>query len=278
MRRLSLVIVNYHSAQSLNASLTSLSETNVDSNLEVFVVNNGSGHELASVWKTSKFRIQWIQNHSNIGFAAAANVGFRASSRDFVLVLNPDVLVQTEALETLLETLTLNPDAAIALPRLNNPDGSLQYSCRRFYDFTTLLMRRAPFNKIVPDHPAIREHLMLDWDHQTVAEVDWGLGAAMLVRRDAISEANLFDERFFLYFEDVDLCLRMRRQGWKVLYNPAAAFVHEHQRESGQTWNFAAKRHHLVSLMKFLCKHHGRLHTEPKSGKEKSSALPSRRN
>src|SRR5262245_46871519 len=231
MRQLSLVIVNYQSTRSLQHCLTGLFETMLDSDLAIFVVNNDSAQELASVSSSSKSPVHWIQNPSNLGFAAAVNIGFRASSRDFVLVLNPDVCVRTGALRTLFDTLALNSDAAIALPRLNNPDGSLQYSCRRFYNLKTLILRRAPFNKIAPDHPAIREHLMLDWDHQTLAEVDWGLGAAMLVRRAAISEANLFDERFFLYFEDVDLCLRMRQQGWKVLYNPAAIFVHQHRRE-----------------------------------------------
>jgi N-acetylglucosaminyl-diphospho-decaprenol L-rhamnosyltransferase len=278
MRQLSIVIVNYHSTQSLKTCLAALSGTNVDSDIEVFVVNNDSAQELASVSHPPKPWIHWIHNRSNLGFAAAANIGFRASSWDFVLVLNPDILVLAQALETLLDSLKLHADAAIALPRLNNPDGSLQYSCRRFYDFTTLMMRRAPFNKIVPDHPTVRDHLMLDWDHQSLAEVDWGLGAAMLVRRAAIPGADLFDERFFLYFEDVDLCLRTRRQGWKVLYNPEAIFVHQHQRESGQTWNFAAKRHHFVSLLKFLWKHQGQLRTEPRPEKEKSSALQSPRN
>jgi GT2 family glycosyltransferase len=92
------------------------------------------------------------------------------------------------------------------------------------------------------------------------------------------AEANLFDEQFFLYFGDVDLCLRMRRKGWKVLYNPAANFVHQHQRESSQTWNYAAKRHHFVSLMKFLWKHRRRLRREPRQERERSSTLQSRRN
>jgi N-acetylglucosaminyl-diphospho-decaprenol L-rhamnosyltransferase len=278
MSRLSIVIVNYHSTQSLKSCLASLSGTNADLDLEVVVVNNDSHQELASVSNPPGSGIHLIQNRSNLGFAAAANIGFRASRRDFVLILNPDVLVQAQALETLLDTLTLNAEAAIALPRLSNPDGSLQYSCRRFYDFTTLMMRRAPFNKMVPGHRAVRDHLMLDWDHQSLAEVDWGLGAAMLVRRAAIGEADLFDERFFLYFEDVDLCLTMQRKGWKVLYNPAAIFVHQHQRESSQTWNYAAKRHHFVSLMKFLWKHRGRLRREPRQETERSSTLQSRRN
>jgi len=277
MKQLSIIIVNYRRCQLLGACLASIAGTRSDSELEVFVVNNGSPGELELLSPQRQPWVHLIQNPANFGFAAAVNIGFRASRRDFVLVLNPDVFVGQQSLEILLDTLRCNGDAAIALPRLNNSDGTLQYSCRRFYTFTTLMMRRAPLNKIVPDHPAVREHLMLDWDHQSLSEVDWGLGAAMLVRRAAIGQADLFDERFFLYFEDVDLCLRMCQQGWRVLYNPAAIMVHQHQRESGQPWNYGAKRHHFFSLMKFLWKHRGKLHRELRPEREKSSALQSRR-
>ncbi len=278
MKQLSIVIVNYRCGRLLGTCLANIAERRCGSDLDVLVVNNGSPAELELLDRQGQPWIHVIQNSANRGFAAAANMGFRASDRAFVLVLNPDVFVGPKSLEVLLDTLRCNEDAAVALPRLNNPDGTLQYSCRRFYNFTTLMMRRAPLNKILPNHPAVRDHLMLQWDHQSLSEVDWGLGAAMLVRRAAIEGEDLFDERFFLYFEDVDLCLRMRQQGWRILYNPAAVMVHQHQRESGQSWNYSAKRYHFFSLVKFLWKHRGKLRTEPRSGRERSSALQSRRN
>jgi N-acetylglucosaminyl-diphospho-decaprenol L-rhamnosyltransferase len=255
---LSVIVVNYRSVEFLKSCLASLSQTIPSTDSEVLVINNEVTLELARMLNPRWPNVQFLQNNANLGFAAGANLGFRKSHGEFVLILNPDVLAQDQAIETLLDTLKTNPEAAIALPRLSNPDGSLQYSCRRFYTYTTLLMRRTPFKRIFPNHPAVRNHLMLDWDHQSLAEVDWGLGAAMLVRRSAIRESCLFDERFFLYFEDVDLCLRMRRQGWKVIYNPAAILIHQHQRESAD-WNYLAKRHHFVSLIKFLWKYRLRL-------------------
>ena len=96
---------------------------------------------------------------------------------------------------------------------------------------------------------------MLDWNHETLSAVDWGLGAAMLIRRDAVGVEDLLDERFFLYFEDVDLCIRMWKKGWKVLYNPKACMIHDHRRESAVHWWHPAKRHHFISLIKFLWKH-----------------------
>jgi GT2 family glycosyltransferase len=100
---------------------------------------------------------------------------------------------------------------------------------------------------------------MQDWDHADVADVDWGLGAAMLVRKMALPGGQLFDERFFLYFEDVDLCLRLHRSGWKVAYNPKAVMIHQHRRDSAEAGALLAKLHHLRSLTKFLWKYRFRL-------------------
>ena len=96
---------------------------------------------------------------------------------------------------------------------------------------------------------------MMDWDHADTREVDWVLGGAMMLRRDAIPKGNVMDERFFLYFEDVDLCLRLQKAGWKVMYYPDAVMVHHHQRASAKKiWN-RAKFEHLKSWIKFSWKH-----------------------
>ena len=259
MSRMSIVIVNYRSGQDLASCLRSLVRNAGRLDYEIFVVNNDRPEDLAPVSDLESARIQVIQNRSNRGFAAAANQGFRQARGSFLLLLNPDVRVEGGALEILADTLEQHPDAAVALPRLNSPDGSLQYSCRRFYTLATLLMRRAPFRRFWSKHPGLHRHLMADWDHRSLSEVDWGLGAAMLVRRAATQSNALMDERFFLYFEDVDLCKSLWDRGWKVLYNPAACMVHGHRRDSARGWRLGAKRHHLFSLLKFLWKHRLRL-------------------
>jgi GT2 family glycosyltransferase len=259
MSLLSVIIVNYRSGELLKDCLTALFDASPSLDLEVFVINNDTTHDLAPVLNQEWSKVEFIQNRSNLGFAAGANIGFRKSQREFVLVLNPDVIVEDQSVETLVNSLRDNADAGLVLPLLRNPDGTLQYSCRRFYSYTALVMRRAPFNRFFPGHAAVRKHLMLDWNHDSLARVDWGLGAAMLVRRSALQEPWLFDERFFLYFEDVDLCLRLRRRGWKVLYDPRASMVHHHRRESARHLFHPAKRHHFLSLWKFLWKYRFRL-------------------
>jgi GT2 family glycosyltransferase len=259
MTLLSVVIVNYRSGELLNACLEALfSEVN-RRDCEVLVVNNDRASDLSSVQALRKPGVLTIQNGANVGFGAAANIGFKQSKGEFLLMLNPDVLVRPGAVKMLLEAMQSHPDVGIALPQLRNPDESLQYSCRQFYTWSALWMRRGPWRRRLASHPSVRRHLMQEWDHASLAEVDWGLGAAMLVRRKAVPGAQLFDERFFLYFEDVDLCWRLRRAGWKVVYNPAAVMIHQHRRDSAQAGASLAKLHHLGSLMKFLWKYRFRL-------------------
>lgn len=259
MTLLSVVIVNYQSGELLNVCLEALFQHFRSSRFEVIVVNNDHAPELRSVLGRDKLGMRIVQNASNVGFGAAANIGFKESNGEFVLLLNPDVEVGPGALEVMLEAMQLHRNIGIVLPQLRNPDGSLQYSCRRFYTWKTLWMRRGPWRQRLASHPAVRQHLMQDWDHASLADVDWGLGAAMLVRRQAVPGTHLFDERFFLYFEDVDLCLRIHRAGWRVVYHPDAVMSHQHRRDSARKGALLAKVRHLGSLMKFLWKYRFRL-------------------
>lgn len=259
MSLLSIIIVNYRSGALLNACLDAIAQAAPAIEPETLIVNNDPADDLSAVRARGWPRLQIIQNDCNLGFGAAANRGFQRSRGEFILLLNPDVRTGTGSIGALLETMQQNPKAGLALPQLQNPDGSLQYSCRRFYTYRTLFLRRGLWKTLFSSHPHVARHLMLDWDHQSLQPVDWGLGAAMLVRREAVQPAGLFDERFFLYFEDVDLCLRLHRTGWQVLYNPAAVMIHEHRRDSARPGSWLAKRHHFVSLTKFLWKHRFRL-------------------
>ena len=253
MSLLSVVIVNYRSEDLLQSCLTSLfgNDSLVDD--QIFVVNNGVPEELASFEKSAWPKLRLIQNPSNLGFGRAANRGYHSSQSEFVLLLNPDVRVEPQAVHRLLQTMQANLKAGIVLPRLKNPDGALQYSCRRFYSYQTLLMRRGPWKNRFSNHRLVRQHLMMDWDHKSLKVVDWGLGAAMMIRRSAAGR-ELFDERFFLYFEDVDLCFGIHKRGWKVLYNPDAGMVHHHLRESAKAYSLRVKGYHFLSMMKFLWK------------------------
>ena len=258
MSLLSVIIVNFRSGDLLQSCLTSLlsSDTVVDD--QIFVINNGIPEEMASFNEADWPNLRLIQSPSNLGFGRAANKGYHSSQSEYVLLLNPDVRVEPQALQVLLQTIQADLKAGIVLPKLKYPDGTLQYSCRRFYSYQTLLMRRGPWKNRFANHRLVRQHLMMDWDHNNLMTVDWGLGAAMMIRRSAAGP-ELFDERYFLYFEDVDLCFRIHENGWKVVYNPAAGMVHQHLRESANNFSWRAKGYHFRSMMKFLWKQKLRL-------------------
>lgn len=256
MPSLLIILVNYHSSEELRACLKSLQDSPLRRCSSEILVANNDRESAVSPWLAREFPwARLIQNRRNLGFSVAVNRGVKAHPSEAVLVMNPDVRVVPGTLDRLFATLQENPRAAIVAPKLQNPDGTLQYSCRRFYTGPALLFRRFPFNRLYPNHPSVRSHLMLEWDHQELREVDWALGGALLVRREATGEGPLFDPRFFLYFEDVDLCLRMKKAGWQVLYDPRAVMVHGHKRDSAGRLFHSAKRHHLVSLIHFLHKH-----------------------
>jgi GT2 family glycosyltransferase/lipopolysaccharide/colanic/teichoic acid biosynthesis glycosyltransferase len=248
--QVSVVIVNFRTEDFLRACLESL-RASTSRDLDVVVVDNSRGggarEILASCFPGGKL----IENPRNLGYARAVNQGLAAFDSEFVFIVNPDTVADAGALDRMLEFAATRPDAGIVAPKLLNPDGTVQMSCRRFYTLKTIMLRRTFLGKIFKDSPSVRQHLMLDWDHNSTAVVDWVMGAAMLVRRAAISEVGPMDERFFLYFEDVDWCYRMQAAGWKVYYYPASTLVHHYRRQSAAARFGQAKRAHMASWLRF---------------------------
>ena len=251
--QLSVIIVNYNTEQLLESCLSSLFANSPLCSMEVIVVDNHSMD--GSVQMLEKFtEVRLIVENANRGFARAANHGYALSRGAYCLILNPDVIILPDSIQTLWEYMKSSKDAGIVFPKLLNPDGSLQYSCRTFHTTWTILMRRTPLGKMFPKSKILRDHLMMDWDHNSIREVDWALGASMMVRKSAISRNELFDELYFLYFEEVDLCYRMKKTPWKVVYNPEATMIHCHLRESAGRGFNRQKREVIRSWIKFRLK------------------------
>ncbi len=199
---------------------------------EVIVVDNDSQDNSWHLLRKEFPGLILIGNPSNLGFGRAVNQGFRMARGKYIMILNPDVTLLPGSVEKAIHFMEEHPEVALLLPKLLNPDGTLQFSCRTFPNFPAFFYRRTPLGKFFPNHKIIREHLMLDWEHDEVREVDWGMGACMFLRREDLEDKNIFDERFFLYFEDIDLCFRLKNEGRKVIYYPEATMVHAHARES----------------------------------------------
>jgi hypothetical protein len=251
---LSIILVTYNHRDFILPCLRSLGSISRNLNPEIILVDNHSSDGTGQLVRQHFRQARLIENSKNLGLARAVNQAFRESRGEFVLLLNPDVQVLPGAIEKMAAYLRDDGKTGVLLPKLINPDGSLQYSCRTFCHPITFFLRRAPLSWVFSDHRAVRHHLMMDWDHQDIRQVDWGLGACMLIRREALGETQILDERFFLYFEDIDLCFSLRKSGWKTIYYPESVMVHRYQRESAGGLFNRAKWEHLKSLIKFYFK------------------------
>ncbi|MDI6739923.1 MAG: glycosyltransferase, partial [Candidatus Edwardsbacteria bacterium] len=254
---LCITIVNFNSHILLDRCLSSIFRHPPQCRFKVVVVDNGSGDSSLELARDRYPQVDWVANRNNLGYARAVSQAFRLVRAGNFLLLNPDVELLEDSADQLVGFMRDHPEAGIAGAKLFYPTGGLQPSARRFYTLGSLLWRRTALGKLFPNARINREHLMADWDHNSVRLVDWLLGTSMMVRRAAVNDVGLMDERFFLYFEDVDWCYRFRRAGWSVCYVPQARMIHQHLRESAHRGLSRSKLEHLKSLIRFVAKYRG---------------------
>ncbi|MFH1220520.1 MAG: glycosyltransferase [Candidatus Eisenbacteria bacterium] len=250
----SIIIVSYNTRDFLSTCLRALRERTHDVSYEVIVIDNASADGSAEMIEREFPEVTLVKNAVNHGYAKAVNQGIDRSRGRYFLILNPDIEVTEGSVGHLWSFMQRSAQVGIAGAKLVYPDGSLQMSSRTFYTLKTVLLRRTLLGKIFPNAGAVRDHLMLDWDHNSERQVDWVLGACMMVRREAYEGLGGMDERFFLYLEDVDWCYRMKKHGWKVYYVPSAVMKHFHRRESARLFPDRKLVAHLFSTFRFLDK------------------------
>jgi GT2 family glycosyltransferase len=253
---LSIIIISHNHARYLPACLGSLLYAAGRLAMEVFVVDNCSTDGTAEVARAHFPSVQVIVNPAPRGFAANNNAAIRLSWGRYILLLNPDTVVQEGALETLVAYMDAHPGVGICGPQLCFPDGLVQPSCRRFPTWRSTLARRTPLRRFLWNSSLNAYHLMADFDHAREQAVDWMLGACLMARRAAIEDVGLLDEGFFLYVEDIDWCYRMYRHGWSVVYVPSARVVHHHLAETDRRWLTWRTWTHYRSMARFVWKHY----------------------
>jgi GT2 family glycosyltransferase len=249
---LSIIIVTHNSRSPVERCLASIEAHPPAGAFEILVIDNASGDGTPDMIAERFASVGLVRNRDNIGYSRGVNQGIRASKGRHLLVLNPDIVVDEGSIDRLVAFLERTPDAGIAASKLVYPDGRLQFSCRRFYNFTVLLLRRTFLGRLFPKAGPLREHLMMDYDHESARKVDWVIGACMLVRREAIERVGYMDERFFLYFEDLDWCYRMGKHGWSVYYVPESVMVHSYERSSAKSLFRKPFLIHLLSMLRYI--------------------------
>lgn len=229
-RRISAIIVNYNAGPELEAALQSIAGELGSVDWEAVVVDNassdGSGSAVASFAPNARL----LRNDRNVGFARAVNQGLAMTTAPLVLIMNPDCRLAAGAMRALETELTAHPGCAIAGPRILNPDGSVQGSARGDPDMLTGLFGRSTLLRRTLPNASISKRNVVSGEDLRGGErslvVDWISGACMLARREALQHVGGFDERYFLYWEDADLCKRLRASGYHVRYVPGGTAIH----------------------------------------------------
>ncbi len=251
MIKASIVILTWNSTDLLQGCLASLPQAVTYSPVEVIVVDNGSRGETPA---SLRFAFPWMQlvvNRGNRGVAPGRNQGMRLTQGEYVVLLDDDTVVPPAALDRLVAYMDTHPEVGVCGPRLVDGDGQLQLTCRLFPTLGEKIARQFPFAFA---QRMRREAELAEWDHKTIREVDYMIGACQVIRRTALAEVGLLDEHIFYGPEDVDLCLRLRQAGWKVVYNPEAVVVHKERRVARSFFSALSWRHFL-GLSYFFWKH-----------------------
>ncbi len=249
MTRVGAVVVNYNTCDHLLRCVRAL---RADGVTEVVVVDNASADGSGDALERADPDAVLLSMASNLGYGTAANRGVAAGEADYVLILNPDAEVEPGTTKVLTEALDRDPRLAVVGPRMENLDGSLYPSARCFPNLVDAA-GHAFLGFVVAENRYTRRYRMLDWDHGTAGEVDWVSGACLLARRSAFVSVGGFDEGYFMYAEDVDLCWRLREAGWRVGYEPDGRVVHSLGASSRQQPYRMILAHHR-SLLRFASK------------------------
>lgn len=228
-----VVIVNYNTREHLLRCVDSLIDTTSPELVTVTVVDSGSADSSLCAVHQQYSTIQTL-SVENRGYGAAANVGMATAASEYVLILNADTEVTSNAVADLTQYMDRHPSVAIAGPQLRYPDGSTQPSRRHFPTRLTPVFESTIFAEWWPGNPWARRYHMEDVPATGCQSVDWLVGAALFIRRAAVDEAGGFDESFRMFAEEVEWCYRLRERGWGICWVPDAIVVHHEGASTAQ--------------------------------------------
>lgn len=252
MNTIAVCVINYNTSELLRECLHSVLTQNAD---EIVVVDNASVDGSVEMMKTEFPSIPLVAFEKNIGFGAASNQGIERCYSERIVLLNADTRMKRGSLQALRNYLDDHPQAAIIGPRILNPDGTLQTSCFHFPTSFHIFLYISGLYRSIPRLPILKQRTLQKMTGESPRRVPWILGAALAFRRETFEELGGFDERFFMYFEEVDLCYRLSSQGKQIHFVPEAEVTHIGGGSTVQkrAWSYIQ---FFTSLAQFYRKHY----------------------
>jgi len=254
---LSIIIVSWNVRELLRDCLISVQNESRGLDVEVIVVDSNSSDLSQALVKEEFPWVRLEEQAENVGFPRGNNIGLSLSRGRNILLLNPDTIVESGALERMVEFLDRNPDAGAIGPQLVNPDGSHQSSRRRFPSLLTAVFESTWLNSVAPKK-VIAQYYVLDVPPDQQTDVDWLVGACIMVPARVVDEVGMLDEAYFMYSEELDWCRRIKNAGYRIVYLPDARVVHYMGKSSEQ----AVTERHLNfqrAKLRYFRKFQGRL-------------------
>ncbi len=226
---LSICIVNWNTGALLSRCVESILSNVRDISYEIFVIDNKSSDNSIEMC-ISRFaqdpHLRFLPQSANLGFAAGNNIALKQASGRYVVLLNPDTIVKPGSFETVVKFMDANPSCGVVGPKLLNEDGSIQRSVGNFPDLAAIFWEATRLRIVFPKVKMFSSFKRFDLDYDKLQEVDQPSGACLFVRREAIQQVGLLDEGYFMYYEDLDWCYRIKHAGWRIYYLPDAEVVH----------------------------------------------------
>lgn len=254
-----MVIVNWNSGALLRSCIASLFSVPDDLSLQIIVIDNDSKDGSANFLRDSNSGVELIANSHNVGFSKACNRGLGRARGRYILLLNPDTEVLPAAMASMVAVADGDERIAVVGPQLVYPDSTLQPSCVHFPSLRRSILDLAGLNRLFPRSEILAGTYMLSWGHDSQREVEYMMGACLLMRTASVRALGGFDERFYMYFEETDLCRRIRSAGWTCVYTPHARVVHHAGVSSIQNLHVRWVVYHQCELL-YFAKHWGAWH------------------
>ena len=250
----SIIIISHNHEKYIEKCLNSINEHTIDITFEIILIDNLGNGECKKIIENNNIDVKLVENNKPYGFSKNNNIGVKQSNGKYILILNPDTVILNNAIKILYDFIKNKKNVGAVGPKLLFPNGSIQYSCRKYPTIFSFFIRRTPLRIFYSENSRGKKHLMTNWGHNYNQRVDWLLGACLLIKKETFLKVGMFDENFNLYCEDIDLCFQFNKQGFHNYYVVDAEVIHYHQKASDRKFISRNNFSHYKSMLYFVIK------------------------